>query len=412
MKPIVDILRSPAAVFAMGSYSAIVLNLLQGVVFMRILGPEQYGIWLSLLLLFRYGQNAQMGAHQSVLRQLPLLKGKGDLEAVADYAANGRGMLSVACVGWAAIGAVLIPIFYPEAKLGAAVLVFVTAMEMWWQQGVAELKTQHRFGIVASLFSARAAINLALLPLVFWLDLDGAYLRYVLLMAVILAWTWGRNPVGGGIRFDRSTFGRIIRDGGPILAVGMVFSVQVGLDQTLIFLNLGEAELGRYGVAALLMTIMLVIPSSVGQTAYPRMLEQYGRDGDVAALHPAVLRRTWIVAGTSAVAAAIGALLMPLVVDWVMPAYLPGVTAAQWLLPGGVFLAASVPSSDFFMAVEQRYLHLKISLFSVLVQLVAGLVVLRSGGGIEGIAATTTASFALYALLLIVGATRHARGSR
>jgi O-antigen/teichoic acid export membrane protein len=112
------------------------------------------------------------------------------------------------------------------------------------------------------------------------------------------------------------------------------------------------------------------------------------------------------------VAAAIGALLMPPVVGWVMPAYLPGVTAAQWLLPGGVFLAASVPSSDFFMAVEQRFLHLKISLVSVLVQLVAGLVVLRSGGGIEGIAATTTAAFAVYALLLIAGATRHARGSR
>ena len=31
---------------------------------------------------------------------------------------------------------------------------------------------------------------------------------------------------------------------------------------------------------------------------------------------------------------------------------------------------------------------------------------------IEEIAATTTASFAIYALLLIVGATRHARGSR
>ena len=71
---------------------------------------------------------------------------------------------------------------------------------------------------------------------------------------------------------------------------------------------------------------------------------------------------------------------------------LPGVTAAQWLMPGGVFLAASVPSSDFLMAVEQRMLHLRIYLIAVTLQLVAGLVVLRTGGDIEEIAATTTAS--------------------
>jgi O-antigen/teichoic acid export membrane protein len=412
MNTILRILRSPAAIFASGSYAAIVLNLLQGVLFMRILGPEQYGVWLSLLLLFRYGQNMHLGAHQSVLRQLPLLKGKGDAGAVETYAANGRGMIGLASVGWMVIGTLLIPIFYPEVKFGAAVLVFVTAMEMWWAQGIAEFKTQHRFGAVASMVSARAAVNFALLPLVLWLDLDGAYLRWILLMVLMLAWTWGRNPLGRAMRFDWPTFGKIIRDGGPILAVGIVFTLQVGLDQTLIFLGIGDQALGRYGVAALLMTIMLVIPSAVGQTAYPRMLEQYGRDGDVAALHPAVLRRTWIVTGASTVIAALGVVVLPLVVRWIMPAYLPGVTAAQWLLPGGVFLAASVPSSDFFMAVEKRFLHLKISLVAVTLQLVAGLVVLRTGGDIEGIAATTTGSFAIYALMLVVGATRHARDSR
>jgi len=297
-------------------------------------------------------------------------------------------------------------------KVGAAVLVLVTGMEMWWLQGITELKTQHRFGKVASMVSVRAALNFALLPLVLWLDLDGAYLRWILLIVVMLAWTWRSNPVRAGFAFDREAFGRILREGGPMLMVGVVFSFQVALDQTLIFLGLGPEALGRYGVAALLMTIMLVIPSSVGQTALPHMLEQYGRDRDVKALHPGVRRRTWIVTGTSAVIAVLGMIAMPPVVRWIMPAYLPGVEAAQWLLPGGVFLAASVPSSDFLQAVRKQYLHLRFSLIAFTVQLVAGLAVLRYGGGIEGIAATTTGAFAVYALLLIVGATRHARGSR
>ena len=95
-------------------------------------------------------------------------------------------------VGWVGLGAVLIALFYSDVRLGAAVLVLVTGMEMWWQQGIAELKTQHRFGVVASMIGSRSALHLVLLPLVVWIGLDGAYLRWILLMVVILAVTWRR----------------------------------------------------------------------------------------------------------------------------------------------------------------------------------------------------------------------------
>ena len=88
--------------------------------------------------------------------------------------------------------------------------VLVTGMEMWWQEAIAELKSQHRFGIVATSIGGRAALNLALLPMVWWWGLDGAYLRWILLMTLVLAWTWARNPVRGRPRFDREIFGQIL----------------------------------------------------------------------------------------------------------------------------------------------------------------------------------------------------------
>jgi O-antigen/teichoic acid export membrane protein len=412
MRSLDSILRSPAAVFATGSYLAVGLNLIQGVIFMRLIGVDDYGIWLGLLLLFRYGQHCHLGTLQSVQRQLPLMKGGGDLAAGQRYAEAGHGMLTLASVGWGVLGMILVLLFYPSVKLGGAVLVLVTGMEMWWQEAIAELKSQHRFGIVATSIGGRAALNLALLPMVWWWGLDGAYLRWILLMTLVLAWTWARNPVRGRPRFDRQVFGQILRDGGPILAIGVVFSFQVALDQTLIFFGLGEDALGRYGVAALLMTIMLVIPSAIGQTSYPRMLEEYGRDGNAAALFPSVRRRTLLVVAGSAVMALIGAVLMRPVVEWLLPSYLPGVPAAMWLLPGGVFLAASVPSTYYLQTIQKQGAHLRLSVVALAVQLAMGLGALRSGGGIEAIAASTTAAFGVYAILIIGGATRHARGSR
>jgi O-antigen/teichoic acid export membrane protein len=88
------------------------------------------------------------------------------------------------------------------------------------------------------------------------------------------------------------------------------------------------------------------------------------------------------------------------------------VRAAQWLLPGGVFLAASVPSSDFLQTVKQQHRHLRLSLVSLAAQLAAGLLVLRLGGGIEAIAASTTLSLGFYALILILAATRYARSAQ
>ena len=391
---------APAARFAAGNYVAVLLNLIQGILFARILGPERYGVWISLLLLFQYGQHTHLGAINSVLRQIPLRRGSGDEGGARALAGAARGLLLLSNIGWLSVGAVLAATLYREVWAGAVVIVAVTAVEIWSQLAQAEMKTAHRFGAVAALIAGRATLNLALLPLVIVAGLGGAYLRWALVALAVLFMAWRLDPVHAAWRFSRSTMAFLVRDGGPILLVGVLFALQTSLDRTLIFLLLDDAAMARYGVAAILMTVMLVIPGAVGQTSYPRMLESFGRDGDARILWPSVRRRVVLVAVVTAGIAALGGWLLPPLVAWILPAYTPGIGAAQRLLVGSVFLAASVPSSYLLQTIRRQGVHALVSAGAVVLQILLGILAIRTGRGVEGVAAATSTSFGVYALAL------------
>lgn len=397
-------LGAPATAFAAGNGTSILLNLVQGVLFMRILGPERYGVWLGLLLLFNYGQHTHLGAVNATLRQLPLLRGEGRPERAAELAGAARALVMLTSAAWGLVGGAIAFTLYRDVLLGALTLVLVTGAEVWLNLGQAELKTAHRFGTIAWLLPARMVLNLALLPMVVAWGLQGAYLRWIVVIAVMLAATWRLDPVRARLRWVAADLRALIADGGPILLVGVLFALQTSLDRTFIFFGLEPAAMERYGVAGILMTMMMVVPGAVGQTSYPRMLEYFGRTGDAHGLWPAVVRRMVGIFAVSATAALVGAWLAPWFVDLVLPRFAPGVTAARLLLPGGVMLAMCTPASYFLQTIRRQRTHAVVSAGAVVVQIGLGFVAVRNYGTVEAVAASTSAALALYAIALVLTA--------
>lgn len=402
-------LRGPAARLGSALYLALAINLVQGVLLMRLLEPSDYGRWLELFLVFSYGQHFHLGLQNSVLRQLPLLRGRDEPSRARELAGSAHGGLALLSGMWLLAGGAVAVVVYPSMPGLALVVVAITALEAWTQLAIAEMKTAERFGLVGLLAIGRSVVNLVLLVLVWWLGLEGAYLRWGLLLVALTLVAWVSNPVRVRWRWNRDDLRFMLSDGGPILLVGVLFSFQVSMDKTLIKAFLDEHAMGRYGAAAILMTMMMVIPSSVGQTAYPRMLQAFGRGVAPSEIWSGVRRQVAWVLLASAVVAALGGWLMPWALEWVLPKYLPGVRAAQWLLPGTVFLSASVPVSYFLQTIRRQRLHAVVSAVGVGLQIALGSSVLARGGDIEGLAAATSAALLLYFLLLAAVAARASR---
>ncbi|HKK69678.1 MAG TPA: lipopolysaccharide biosynthesis protein [Candidatus Krumholzibacteria bacterium] len=397
---------TPAAAMAAANASTVALNLVQGFLFARILGPEDYGVWLGLLLLFQYGQYSYLGATTSVLRQIPLQRGRRDEARARRLTAAAHGLVLTTNVGWVLLGAALAFTVYGDVWFGALALVGLTVLEIWLQQGQAELKGSQRFHAAAGVIATRGVVNLILLPLVVWLGLEGAYLRWFVLATLLLVLTWRFDPVPLRWRFDRADFAALIRDGGPILMVGVVFAFQVHCDRTLLLLMADDVAMGHYGIAAILMTVMMAVPAAVGQTSYPGMVEEFGRTGRTDGLWRATLRRTARVGGVAVFAAGCAWVLLPPFVRWVLPDFAPGTDAARFVLPGTVFLASSVPVSYFVQTIGRQGLHVAVNLVALTGQAGLGVIALQRGTGIEGLAVAMSIGFAVYLALLTATASR------
>lgn len=401
-----DLSRNPATAMAGANVTFVLLNLVQGLLLARILGPEKYGIWLGLVLLFQYGQYTYLGATTSVFRQIPLQRGRQDAARAEQLTSAAHGLVLLTNFGWALIGAVLAFTVYRDVWFGALALVALTVMEIWINLGETELKASERFHTASAIVITRGVLLVALLPLVAWIGLEGAYLRWFLIALVLLAIIAMRNPVPRRFRFDREAFGDLIHDGGPILLVGVIFAFQIHLDRTLLLLLSDEASLGQYGVAAILMSVMMAIPKAVGQTAYPAMVEEFGRTGRTDGLWGATLRRTARVGAVAVVAAGAGVIALPYFVEWVLPAFVPGIDAARAILPGTAFVAASVPASIFLQTIGRQGLHARTNLVALVVQALLGVAALRMDTGIVGLATAMSIAFGCYFGLLLWTASR------
>lgn len=394
-------LGSHAGQYGLTWGSAVAINMLQGVLLMNILGEARYGVWLFLQFLMIYGTYHHLGVVNAVQRQLPLREGRGEHEAGRELLGAAQGLMLVQGVVFVAVGVGVSLHVYREYPWGAAAFLLATLFEVWTLLAMTVLKTQQQFLRAGGVATLRAGVNLGLLPLVFWLGLDGAYLRLAAVWALGLAVAWAWNPLRVRVRFSWRAAVELWQEGMPILLVGVVFAVQTSVDRLVIAHRLGEEALGGYGVAVLVMTVMLVLPGTVGQTSYPAMLQEYGRRGSARELWPRVLRRCGRVAGLASAVAAAGWLLLPPVVELLLPGFTGGVPAARWLLPGTVFVAASIPCSYFLQTIRRQRLHLVVNLLALAFH--AGLVwhSLGPDGPLAAAARASSIAFAAYALVLL-----------
>jgi O-antigen/teichoic acid export membrane protein len=230
--------------------------------------------------------------------------------------------------------------------------------------------------------------------------LPGAFVKLVIMQvfALLLVVVWSPlrpRPVFAGSRSE------IFRDGFPLLAVALVFSFQFTINKALIAAGFGKAVVGsEYGLAAVGLTIMMVVPGALGTTSYPSMLKVFGAYGKAHLLRARVLRHTLFVAVLTALAAALGWFLLPPVVNTLLPAYLPGVSAARWILPGVIFFSASVPSTYFLQTIRHQDRHLVVSLCALALQIALVEWVIHRGGSVVQVCQVTSLSYAIYGLVL------------
>ena len=350
-----------AGSLATGNGVSMVLRMVGGLLMGRLVAPATLGLFNGIGLVIGYIPFMQLGILSGLNRELPFFIGKGDRERAYELAAVAQawalllgGIVFVALTGvsgwelahgqpWKAAG------WFANAISGAYLFYASTYLQVTF-------RTSHDFARLAVINVINAAVALAALAIVVVLNFYGLCIRSILISVITTAFLFKWGPIRVKPRWNFGHWKHLLRIGAPIFAVGQVFAWWATLNSTLVLKLAGTKGMGLYSMVLLAGSALDVVPTSVSQVLYPRMAEEYGRNGTARALLR-ILRKpvTFTFLGMIPVVA-VGWVVIHPFMRIVVPNYVDAVPAARWAL-FLVFVSALMPVTSVFNVVRRQDLY-------------------------------------------------------
>lgn len=388
------------------------LGLIAGFWVARLIGPSNYGIWNAVSLVLAYGAYLELGALSAMGRDLPFYIGQGDVKKAAAVEGTARRLTIIGAL----LGALLVLSFSflsshsPMMALGLQAMAAVLILQQVYTYHRVVLRSHNQFNELSQqqvLFAVLSS-GLAVVFVVF-LELEGRMIAAVLAQAAIVLYAVRRNPWRPVPKFEWHVAWSLMRVGIPIIISGFIVSLLVTIDRLMVITFLGEKQLGFFGLALLLTTVVSLIPAMASQVLYPRITYQFGNSGkSVESLRSFVLTPPKILSTLLPIIIGVLYLSVPLVISALLPAYSQGITAAR-IVVVGIFFYGILGLTDYFLVTTGKLKQYAFfGCIALVFNIVLDLLFIHMGYGIEGIAvAGTLLTYFFYSCIVIGYALSH-----
>ena len=315
--------------------------------------------------------------------------------------------LLVACAS-AAVVAVAALVLHLDPLLSrslliVAVLGVLTSVGRW---AIILLKADNQFSWAGSAEGCRSVGLLIATPLIYVLGLPGLWVGNLVGAAASTGLAWGRLRYRPRFRWNAVLLRRLIGFGVPIMLVLIAQIVSMTGDRILV---LGFLALGIYGIGRTFTQILMASGGIVGPVVYPRITERYGRTGDAASLQRLVVAPTLVLAATLPLTIGVAWFGLPVIVEWLLPAFRPGILPAQILFVATAAYLLAGASDYLLIALRRQVLSLLLYVGAVALGLLLEYGALRVGWGLAGVAGGVALSSSVYAVVIIMAAQHHCR---
>ena len=395
-------------VLGSGTFVATALQMARSIAVARILGPSSFGVWNSLQLILSFVPYGTLGILSAMNREVPIALGAGrDSDADRVRSATLGAVIAAACL----IGpAMLIAGFAGVPILAGAngwLMALAAVLILFSSYGATVFYSSDDFPRAASqLVSQRSVDAAASIGLAFQWQFPGQFLGFILghVAAVVYGIRFGhlvRRP-----SFGLLAWGSLLRIGFPILMVSLTMLLYASADRLAILTFLGTEQLGFYSVAYLASSTISLVPATISQLHYPKLALLFGNSARVADLgtfveqpaFAAVLLTTWV--------GMVGYWLSAGLIEFLMPAYLPGLASARIVLVSCAFTSMGATSANLLTTIGRQKLYLALAIPACSLALVATFGAASSGGGIAAVALASGCVSWLFAAALVVVAGR------
>lgn len=363
----------------------------------KLLGPDDFGLWTLLRLAPTYTNFAHFGTRDALRYQIPYHKGRNELQCVEamEQTVFTFSFITnlVIAIGLLIAAFVLTP--GSKASWGLAAMAVVTLLAWLYEHLLVVLKGHEAFSLVTRAnYFYMTVVFLLTIPALLLFKFYGLLLSVPLAYLITVIYMRLNCTIRLRFGFHRPLLRQLLRRGFPIMVLTFLIGIISTLDRFLVSFLLGVEQTGYYGLAALVISFLMDTPGAAREVMEPRLMK--AKDGMNSA--SVALRYIFDPLRNTAylMPFLIGPvfLLMPSLVEFLLPRYQASIQVTQVLTLGAFFFALTHPLRMVLVAHGWQVRAVPLALVAIVVNAAVSIAMVKAGFGVTGVAAGTVASFA------------------
>ncbi|GEM_PF-6563517 len=384
-----------ASVFTSSVLVSSAISGLVGLTIARLLTPAVYGIFQTIQVLWQFGPYAGLGATWALQQEMVRYEST-DRPAEATRAQDVTFtftlistllltvllLLTAAGFGWpfdlrltAIVAAVLL-----GRQVYNLCLAVLTARSRFWVAGRGDVLTSLINLACSALLTYRFGLAGLLVAQLAWPLLGTA----LLMLSGRLRFHW---------QFDWPRMKAQVHVGLQFAVNGLLQVTAKNTGRLVILAMAGTAALGFYGIALLVAGYAEIVGAAIGRSLIPSVVGAFEQRRVPADIERYVVRGSTLLGALLPVVTGVGVLLLPLLIQLVLPRYAAGIVPAQVLVYGANFLILRYSLEPFFVALSKLYRTFLIQGVAIAIGTGGALLAMAHGYGLTGVAASTTLSY-------------------
>jgi len=209
-------------------------------------------------------------------------------------------------------------------------------------------------------------VNLSTVLLVWWLEIFGLIIRAAGLAILEYILLLKNKPYKLSLKRNLGHYNYLFKTGLPIFAVGHVNLIWTTVLNNFILFVGGPLNYGLYGISNIVQSAIGVIPSAFGQVIYPRMAIMLGEGKKVSYILKTNIKPLFFQFSVMLVVAVICAMLLPFVIPIILPKYIEGIAAAQWMIFVPVVNSFGALNNIYNVVKRQKWYFVSLSLGAII----------------------------------------------
>ncbi len=390
--------------FSSSRYLLLGLSVVRNLVVARVLGPEDYGLWIIATLVLTYGDQIHLGLRHAGDKEIPYYTGRSDIQQASRLAsAIYAGVLVLSVVGLIGLsGYAMLAGLSPALSNALLVCGLIVVSDQVSRFFLMILRTRKEFVLSSKIESWFELFRTALVcGLAILFHLTGALAAFWIASTTTGLYFLSRFRREIVPRLDIATLRHLFRPGFALFLSGLMYVLIVSLDRVVGASLLTKAELGVFGLASLLAQVPVSAAQAVKEVLYPSFSEDFGREGKVRSVLPLYTKGVSVAAIALPFLVASVYFVGEFLVRWFLPAYTDSIPLMAILTNGVYFLCLAALPSGMLMATGRNRTYLTLQAVTIVLTLIAYVVMVKLVGGVVALCYAACISFFLFASLLL-----------